>query len=269
VNADLQRMLRDGRWVQPTSAASVLGIGAAAFLLSYDALHSLALASGVQPGLARIWPGVLDGFIVVATLTVVAAKRASRPTWYPWTLVVLFAAASVAFNILHALGRFLAAARWVGPLVFAMPPLALVLATHLLLQQGAWQRQHARHLANTTGTVPAERPPKEDGTATSHPPTIPPGDRAEPPPAGSTGPTVPAAGAAPGASTVPADAARDRARQLYQDATAAGRKLTGAQLGRAIGRSDRYGRLLLREFRATHPAAAGNGDHLQQPGAPP
>jgi hypothetical protein len=81
VNAELARLLREGRWVQPTSAAGVLGIGAAAFLLSYDALHSLALASGVRPGLARIWPGVLDGFIVVATLTVVAAKGASRPTW--------------------------------------------------------------------------------------------------------------------------------------------------------------------------------------------
>jgi hypothetical protein len=118
-------MLRDGRWVQPTSAAGVLGIGAAAFLLSYDALHSLAVASGVRPGLARLWPGVLDGFIVIATLTVVAAKRAHQPTWYPWALVALFSAASVVFNILHALDRYLAAARWVGPLVFAMPPVAL------------------------------------------------------------------------------------------------------------------------------------------------
>jgi hypothetical protein len=142
VNADLRRRLRDGRWVQPTSAAGVLGIGAAAFLLSYDALHSLALASGVRPGLARIWPGVLDGFIVVATLTVVAAKRASRPTWYPWALVVLFSAASVAFNILHAVDQQLVAAGWVAALVFAMPPVALVLATHLLLQQGVWRRQH-------------------------------------------------------------------------------------------------------------------------------
>jgi hypothetical protein len=133
-------MLRDGRWVQPLSAAGVLGIGAAAFLLSYDALHSLALASGVRPGLARIWPGVLDGFIVIATLTVVTAKRARQPTWYPWGLVALFSAASVAFNILHALDRYLTAARWVRPLVFAMPPVALVLTTHLLLQQGAWKR---------------------------------------------------------------------------------------------------------------------------------
>jgi hypothetical protein len=161
VNADLYRMLRDGRWVQPVSAAGVLGIGAAAFLLSYDALHSLALASGVRPGLARIWPGVLDGFIVVATLTVVAAKRAHQPTWYPWALVALFSAASVVFNILHALDRYLTAAKWVAPLVFAMPPVALVLATHLLLQQGVWRRQH-------TGAAAAmgERP-GEDATPRS------------------------------------------------------------------------------------------------------
>jgi hypothetical protein len=234
VNGDLHRMLRDGRWVQPVSAAGVLGIGAAAFLLSYDALHSLALASGVRPGLARIWPGVLDGFIVVATLTVVAAKRARQPTWYPWALVALFSAASVAFNILHALDRYLAAARWVGPLVFAMPPLALVLATHLLLQQGAWRRQHTQAAARSVGTTPAG-----DG---------------QPDPDGTTSPSA----AGPAAAAGAADAAtRERALQLIAEAEAAGRRLTGAQLGRAIGRSDRYGRLLLREFRNTSPDSNG------------
>jgi Protein of unknown function (DUF2637) len=231
VNADLHRMLRDGRWVQPTSAAGVLGIGAAAFLLSYDALHSLAVASGVRPGLARIWPGVLDGFIVVATLTVVAAKRARQPTWYPWALVALFSAASVAFNILHALDRYLTAARWVGPLVFAMPPVALVLATHLLLQQGAWQRQHTPVVIRPTSIKAAgDRQPDPDDVAAAN------------------------------RSAVSTDeATRERARQLYADAQAAGRKLTGAQLGQAIGRSDRYGRLLLREFRTT-PGTSGNGE---------
>jgi Protein of unknown function (DUF2637) len=218
----------------------VLGIGAAAFLLSYDALHSLALASGVRPGLARIWPGVLDGFIVIATLTVVAAKRARQPTWYPWALVVLFAAASVAFNILHALDRYLTAARWVRPLVFAMPPVALVLATHLLLQQGAWKRQHPQPTPKPTGTVrtsdrhqdPDHRPQHAGGRA------------------------------GPNRSAAPTDAAtRQRAQQLITDAQSAGRKLTGAQLGRAIGRSDRYGRLLLREFRTTTASdPGGNGE---------
>jgi hypothetical protein len=233
VNADLHGMLRDGRWVQPTSAAGVLGIGAAAFLLSYDALHSLALASGVRPGLARIWPGVLDGFIVIATLTVVAAKRTRQPTWYPWALVALFSAASVAFNILHALDRYLTAARWVRPLVFAMPPIALVLATHLLLQQGAWQRLHTQA---TSGSDPAGAAPV---TARQQDPDD---------------------NAGPNRSAAPTDAAtRQHALQLYTEAEVAGRKLTGAQLGRAIGRSDRYGRLLLREFRTTT-GTSGNGE---------
>jgi hypothetical protein len=246
VNADLPAMLRDGRWVQPLSAAGVLGIGAAAFLLSYDALHSLALASGVRPGLARIWPGVLDGFIVVATLTVVAAKRASRPTWYPWALVVLFSAASVAFNILHALDQALARAGWVAALVFAMPPIALVLATHLLLQQGAWRRQHAQVAAAALEPArPADLPTP----------------RPKPAPAAPMDTSGPAAHPVP--QPAPADAAtRDRARQLYAEALEAGRRLTGADLGRALGTSDSYGRLLLREFR-TSQATPGNGASRQ------
>jgi hypothetical protein len=254
VNADLPRMLREGRWVQPTSAAGVLGIGAAAFLLSYDALHSLALASGVRPGLARIWPGVLDGFIVVATLTVVAAKRANRPTWYPWTLVVLFSAASIAFNILHALDQALAPADWVAGLVFAMPPVALVLATHLLLQQGVWRRQHSG-----TAAAMGERegvratPPSADAS------TSPGREGLRQPESAPTTLVAASRLPAPSAQRHPGDAAtRDRARQLYAEAQATGHKLTGADLGRALGTSDSYGRLLLRQFR-TSQASSGNG----------
>ena len=257
MNAELARLLREGRWVQPTSAAGVLGIGAAAFLLSYDALHSLALASGVRPGLARIWPGVLDGFIVVATLTVVAAKRASRPTWYPWALVVLFSAASVAFNILHAVDQALTRAGWVAALVFAMPPVALVLATHLLLQQGVWRRQHAR-AATAAGEATARRwnsaERRRDGRDPQPRGLASPNRRRQPwkRPVGRR--RLPRS-----QRSAPGDAAtRDRARQLYVEAQAAGRKLTGADLGRALGTSDSYGRLLLREFRTSHPAP-GNG----------
>jgi hypothetical protein len=230
VNADRLRRLRDGRWVQPTSAAGVLGIGAAAFLLSYDALHSLALASGVRPGLARIWPGVLDGFIVVATLTVVA------------------------FNILHAVDQALAPAGWVAALVFAMPPVALVLATHLLLQQGVWRRQH------TGATAAMGERPGEDATPRSAVVSISPAREGLRQPE-STPTALVAASPLPAASLErqPADAAtRDRARQLYVQAQAAGRKLTGADLGRTLGTSDSYGRLLLREFR-TSEGSSRNG----------
>jgi hypothetical protein len=47
----------------------------------------------------------------------------------------LFSAASVAFNIAHAPDRP------VAQLVFAMAPIALVLTTHLLMQQASWRYQ--------------------------------------------------------------------------------------------------------------------------------
>ena len=62
--------------------------------------------------------------------------------------------------------------------------------------------------------------------------------------------------------SAPTDAAtRQRALQLIADAEATGRSMTGAELGRAIGRSDRYGRLLLREFRTT----SGMGENGESP----
>ncbi len=64
-----------GRWTYRVSAAGVLVLAAAAFTLSYDALHQLALDSQVRPGLAWLWPVVIDGTIVVGLLTVLAAKR--------------------------------------------------------------------------------------------------------------------------------------------------------------------------------------------------
>src|SRR5512132_515897 len=79
------------------------------------------------------WPVVIDGTIVVSLLTVLAANRATRRAGYPWALAGLFSAASVAFNIAHAPDRP------VAQLVFAMAPIALVLTTHLLMQQASWR----------------------------------------------------------------------------------------------------------------------------------
>jgi hypothetical protein len=122
-----------GRWTYRVSAAGVLVLAAAAFTLSYDALHQLALDSRVRPALAWLWPVVIDGTIVVALLTVLAAKRAAARAGYPWALAGLFSLASVAFNIAHAPDRP------VARLVFAMAPVALVLTTHLLMQQASWR----------------------------------------------------------------------------------------------------------------------------------
>jgi hypothetical protein len=220
-----------GRWAYRTSAAGVLMLAAAAFTLSYDALHQLALDSHVRPALAWLWPVVIDGTIVVALLTVLAAKRAAARGGYPWTLAALFSLASVAFNIAHAPDRP------VAQLVFAMAPIALVLTTHLLMQQVGW-RQPA---PGPTAPVPERRADPDP----AHPHR--PGDHPAPEPPSPDQPT-------------PAGA-RSRVRAAYQAQLAAGQTPTGAGLARVAGVSERYGQRLLAEFTAD-PGRAGlpNGD---------
>ena len=220
-----------GRWTYRTSATGVLMLAAAAFTLSYDALHQLALDSHVRPALAWLWPVVIDGTIVVALLTVLAAKRAAARGGYPWALAGLFSLASVAFNIAHAPDRP------VAQLVFAMAPVALVLTTHLLMQQIGWRR-------------PAPGPTAPGAERRAGPEPAQPlrsGDR-------------------PGLDLAPRDqgaqaGARTRVRAAYEAQVAAGQTPTGAGLARTAGVSERYGQRLLAEFtadptRTRHP----NGD---------
>jgi Protein of unknown function (DUF2637) len=170
---------------------------------------------------------------VVALLTVLAAKRAAARAGYPWALAGLFSAASVAFNIAHAPDRP------VARLVFAMAPVALVLTTHLLMQQAGWRqptrRQDEPLAAQQAGPEPAH--PHRSGN-----------DRTPQP--------------APPDQDVQVGA-RARVRAAYEAQVQAGRTPTGAGLARAAGVSERYGQRLLAEFTA-NPACGGhpNGDHL-------
>jgi uncharacterized protein DUF2637 len=217
-----------GRWTYRVSAAGVLMLAAAAFTLSYDALHQLAMDSRVRPALAWLWPVVIDGTIVVALLTVLAAKRASVRAAYPWALAGLFSLASVAFNIAHAPDRP------VAQLVFAMAPVALVLTTHLLMQQVGWRPQ-------TSDRRAAPVPVHQAGPQPAHPAR--PGDHpAHEPEQLDRGAQV---------------GARARVRTAYEAQVAAGQMPTGAALARAAGVSERYGQRLLAEFTAD-PAHAGH-----------
>jgi hypothetical protein len=222
-----------GGWTYRVSAAGVLVLAAAAFTLSYDALHQLALDSRVRPALAWLWPVVIDGTIVVALLTVLAAKRAAARAAYPWALAGLFSLASVAFNIAHA------PERPVAQLVFAMAPIALVLTTHLLMQQAGWRRPTPDR---PTAPVAAQQAGPEPAQARTS------GDQ-----------PAPQLGSPERSALV---GARARVQAAYQAQLAAGQTPTGAGLARATGVSERYGQRLLAEFTADPTRAARlNGDH--------
>ncbi len=120
-----------GRLAVWTAVAGTVFIAAGAFWLSFTALADLARRSGVDARQAWAWPLIVDGIIVVSTVSVVALAE-QREAWYPWILLMAGAAVSVASNAIHAVVAADAdvPAALAGA-VAAVPPLVLLAITHL------------------------------------------------------------------------------------------------------------------------------------------
>jgi hypothetical protein len=128
-----------------TGIATTVLIAAGAFILSFASLTDLAARSGINPALAWIWPIIIDGLIVAATVAIVALAGHDRRTLaYPWSLLFLGAVVSTAANSVHAIISVDQSHGGVPPVVSAvvaaMPPLVLLAITHLtviLVQKSA------------------------------------------------------------------------------------------------------------------------------------
>ena len=119
------------RWAARTAIAGTCLIAFGAFWLSFTALADLATRSGIAAGQAWAWPLIVDGIIVVATVSVVALAG-QKTAWYPWMLLAGGALISVTANAVHAVvsadadvPNVLAAA------VAAVPPIVLLAINHL------------------------------------------------------------------------------------------------------------------------------------------
>lgn len=125
-----------GRGVLRTAVAATVVIAVGAFVLSFAALTDLAQRSGLNPSLAWIWPIIVDGMIVAATVAIVALNgHGRRAMWYPWALLFFGAIVSTAANSVHAIltvgQTHTAIPPVVSALVAAMPPVVLLAITHL------------------------------------------------------------------------------------------------------------------------------------------
>jgi hypothetical protein len=207
------------RRIRRVSTAGVTALAGAEFAMSYGALHALARDSGVPPTLAWLWPLVVDGFIVVASLSVLHAVLEARSAAYPWALLLLFAAVSVAGNVAHG------APTPVGRLVAAVPPVALVLAFDLLMRQ---VRRVLDPAQATTSPVPWVRIGADESVSV-------------PRSGESVDQRVPSLRLA--RPTVAGQAARLVARRR-----AAGMRVTGSWLARELHVSEGYARRLLRQL---------------------
>jgi Protein of unknown function (DUF2637) len=275
--------MRSDRTIGAVTALVVGTVTALAFAQSFHALRTFAEAQQIVPaGWGWMFAATIDGFVLAALLTSLSLSLQGDRGAAPWSvriLAVTAAAISLVFNLQHVPAGM---ARWGA----AVPPVAVLAGLEVLLLQV--RRAVNRH-------DPADRLPPVAAASTSrlqarsHPAAIEQPDRmreladhSSEAAAAPSGPEPPAASSGPQAEAVPtlplrvpeassAEAvARQQARQFYDQQTAAGQRVTGAALGRAIGRSERYGRLLLAEFRAAAgPEANRNGDRRPPTGGWP
>lgn len=124
------------RGVIAAAVAGTFALALGAFLLSFGALDDLARLAGIPGGQTWLWPLIVDGVILQATISVVALRDAARSARrFAWMLLVAGTGVSVAANITHAvLTADERVPALVAALVASVPPLVLVAMTHLTVE---------------------------------------------------------------------------------------------------------------------------------------
>ncbi|MBO3737988.1 DUF2637 domain-containing protein [Actinoplanes flavus] len=222
--------------IRSMAGVAVVGLAGISGAISYSHMKHLAQLHGETGWRAHMFPLSVDGIDIVASLVLLADKRAGRRSgWLPWTALVAGTAASLAANI--AVGG----SDWIGRAVSGWPALAMLVAVKLL----SGLLDHPLPHRDEEG---ASRTVQDEGTGTVDSPNIvpvseQPGDDDSDKllameatgPTGSL-PTPSAIGHPPSAATVAADvaallpAARSARRTLVESGTKLTREALASQL---------------------------------------
>jgi hypothetical protein len=121
------------RGVVVTAIGGNVAIALGGFWLSFTSLSDLAGSAGIPTSQAWVWPLIVDGMIVVATVSVMAlSTHGWRATWFPWLLLMAGTVVSVLGNGVHAaLYGDPAMSVSIRVAISAVPPLVLLASTHL------------------------------------------------------------------------------------------------------------------------------------------
>jgi hypothetical protein len=114
--------------------AGVILLAAAAFVLSYEGIHHLALRAGVSAQLARLYPVIFDAMMVIAAAAALALRGAGW--WakgYAWFSLLLMLAVVAVGNAVYATNVTLPA-QPTRAVVAVTPWVLLLLAFGLLLE---------------------------------------------------------------------------------------------------------------------------------------
>ncbi|MFF0493601.1 DUF2637 domain-containing protein [Nocardia sp. NPDC004068] len=107
----------------------IVGVGAAAFRLSFATLRDLAVLAHVPSSDAWLLPLIIDGTIVQATAGALVLAKSSDRTFFVRVLIA-GAVVSVAGNSLHAVANGHPLPGWVCAVVAAIAPISLLVDTH-------------------------------------------------------------------------------------------------------------------------------------------
>ncbi|MFD4441636.1 DUF2637 domain-containing protein [Nocardia sp. NPDC058519] len=114
------------RWARWSAVLIVSVIGLAAFVLSFAALRDLAVMAHTPTHLAWLFPVIVDGTIIQATIAVLALADSDERTFFTRVLIA-GATVSIGGNIAHALVSGHGA---LAAILAVIAPAALLLDTH-------------------------------------------------------------------------------------------------------------------------------------------
>jgi len=121
--------LEAGPWVRRVTTVAVVLVAAVAAVASYEHMRELAELAG-EGWRSWLLPVSVDGLAVAASMTMLVRRRVGLPAGVlAWTALLLGLGASLSANVAAADPTV------AGRLVAAWPPVALLLAYELLLQQ--------------------------------------------------------------------------------------------------------------------------------------
>jgi hypothetical protein len=142
------------RAIVGTAGATVVGLAGVAGAISYSHMAELARIHGEVGWRSHAFPVSVDGIEVVASLVLLAHRRAGTSAgWLPWVALAAGTAASVAANV--AVG----ASDPIGRLVAGWPAVALLVAIKLMAGLLDAPSEHVRAEGQPDPAGPVRRSP--------------------------------------------------------------------------------------------------------------
>ncbi len=117
------------RWARWSAVLVIVTIGVASFILSFAALRDLAVLANTPVRWAWLFPVIVDGTIIQATISALALAKSPERQWFLWVLAA-GAAVSITCNSVHAIAAGNPLPGWACAIVAAIAPISLLIDTH-------------------------------------------------------------------------------------------------------------------------------------------